>query len=116
MTLQHIVLFAFADDLNEADAREMRAQIESWPELIGGINVIRFGTDLTGARTRGHQYLLYTEFDDEVALRTYQQHPVHQKFLAWVLEHGCTPLAFDFHLTQDTVIWPNSGPDSLEEN
>jgi hypothetical protein len=116
MTLQHIVLFAFARDLDKADAADMRAQIASWPELIGGIDVIRFGTDPSGARTRGHQYLLYTEFGDEAALVRYQQHPVHQKFLAWVLDHQCTPLAFDYHLTHDTVIWPQDGPDFPEES
>jgi hypothetical protein len=106
MTLQHIVLFAFAAELDHEDAAEMRAQIDAWPEKIGGFGAIRFGRDITGARTRGHQYLLYTEFPDMPALVAYQQHPVHQHFLRWVLDHGCTPLAFDFELDQDTVIWP----------
>jgi hypothetical protein len=116
MTLQHIVLFAFANDLDDEEAADMRAQIDSWPELIGGIDVIRFGADPAGARTRGHQYLLYTEFADEDALHAYQQHPVHQKFLSWVLDHNCTPLAFDYHLTPHTVIWPRTAPDIPEEN
>lgn len=115
MTLQHIVLFAFAQDLGEADARDMREQIERWPEQIGGIGAIRFGSDITGARTGGHQYLLYTEFDDALALSTYQQHPVHQYFLKWVLDHGCTPLAFDYELDQDAVIWPRPTPHPRED-
>ena len=115
MTLQHIVLFAFAAELDDEDAAEMRAQIEAWPDRIGGIGAIRFGRDLTGARTRGHQYLLYTEFQDEPALVAYQQHPVHQDFLKWVLDHGCTPLAFDFELNQDTVIWPRLTPNLPED-
>lgn len=118
MTLQHIVAFKFPHDLDEADAAEMRAHVESWPQLIGGIDVIRFGADLTGERTRGHQYLLYTEFADDVALKAYQQHPVHQRFLAWVLERDCVPLAFDYHLTRDTVIWPElpAAQSQTEEN
>jgi hypothetical protein len=116
MTLQHVVLFAFAEDLDDAGAAQMRAQIEAWPESIGQIRTIRFGTDITGARTRGHQYLLYMEFDDETALHAYQRHPVHQRFLAWVLDHGCTPLAFDYELTPHTVLWPDSlAPESSEE-
>lgn len=106
MTLQHIVLFAFPEELDEAQAREMRDQIEAWPRMIGGIDALRFGSDLTGARTRGHQYLLYLEFQDVATLQAYQRHPVHQRFLAWVLEHDCTPLAFDYHLTEQTVIVP----------
>lgn len=115
MTLQHIVLFAFAADLDDEDAAEMRAQIEAWPDRIGGIDTIRFGHDITGARTRGHQYLLYTEFQDASALVAYQEHPVHQGFLKWVLDHGCTPLAFDFELNQDTVVWPRLTPNPPED-
>jgi heme-degrading monooxygenase HmoA len=115
MTLQHIVLFAFAAELDDQDAAEMRAQIEDWPDRIGGFEAIRFGRDITGARTRGHQYLLYTEFQDEPALVAYQQHPLHQHFLKWVLDHDCTPLAFDFELNQDTVIWPRLAPTPPED-
>jgi hypothetical protein len=115
MTVQHVVLFAFAEDLSAAQAQEMRDHVESWPELIGQINAIRLGSDLTGARTRGHQYLLYTEFDSVELLHRYQQHPVHQKFLAWVLDHDCTPLAFDYLLDHTTIIWPPE-PDSAEEH
>jgi hypothetical protein len=106
MTLQHIVLFAFAQNLDDEQALEMRGQIEAWPSEIGGIDALRFGSDLTGARTRGHQYLLYMEFAGLAELQAYQQHPVHQRFLAWVLDHDCTPLAFDYHLTAQTVILP----------
>lgn len=106
MTLQHIVLFSFPQQLCAADAADMRAQIMAWPSEIGGFGAIRFGRDVTDERTRGYQYLLYTEFDDDVAMQTYQKHPVHQQFLRWVMERSCIPLAFDYNLTSDTVIWP----------
>jgi hypothetical protein len=104
MTLQHVVLFSYPEDLSPDDAAEMRRQIESWPGSIPGIRALRFGTDITGARTRGYQYLLYMEFDDEDTLRAYQGHPVHQHFLQWIIDHSCTPLAFDYHLTDQTVL------------
>jgi hypothetical protein len=102
--LQHVVLFSFPTDLDAQDAAELRRQIEGWPGVIPGIRALRFGTDLTGERTRGYQYLLYMEFDDQDTLRAYQGHPVHQRFLRWVLDHSCTPLAFDYHLTDRTVL------------
>jgi hypothetical protein len=116
MTVQHVVLFAFAEDLTAAQAKQMRDHVESWPELIGQINHIRLGSDITGTRTRGHQYLLYTEFDSIELLHRYQQHPVHQKFLAWVIDNNCTPLAFDYELDPTTIIWPQGAPDSPEEH
>jgi Stress responsive A/B Barrel Domain len=103
MTLQHIVLFSYPTELSAEDAAEMRGQIEAWPGVIPGIKALRFGRDITGERTRGYQYLLFMEFDDEDTLRAYQGHPVHQRFLSWVLDHSCTPLAFDYHLTDQTV-------------
>ena len=62
MTVQHIVLFSFPRELSAEEAADMRAMVASWPEEIGLMTRCRFGTDLTGARTRGYPYLLYTEF------------------------------------------------------
>lgn len=104
MTLQHIVLFRYDQDLAPEQNAEMRRQVEAWPDAIPGIDALRLGSDLTGERTQGHQYLLYMEFEDEAALRAYQIHPVHQEFLKWAAGQGCTPIAFDYHLTDDNVI------------
>jgi hypothetical protein len=106
MTLQHVVLFSYPDELSPDDAAEMRSQVMSWADAIPGIRVLRFGRDLTDARTRGYQYLLYMEFDNEDDMQAYRAHPVHQQFFAWITERNCTPLAFDYHLTNDTVFLP----------
>jgi hypothetical protein len=82
----------------------MRAMVASWPEKIGLMGKCRFGTDLTGARTRGYRYLLHTEFPDAAALSSYRAHPVHLEFMDWLAEHECTPLAFDYHLDDHTVL------------
>lgn len=116
MTLQHVVLFSFPDELSAADAREMSDQVASWATEIATMTVLRFDTDLTGARTRGYQYLLYTEFPDEHALAAYQAHPVHQRFLAWITERSCTPLAFDYHLDATTVLRPEPAPSPKESS
>jgi hypothetical protein len=82
----------------------MRDMIETWPSKIGGMSKVRFGTDLTGARTRGYQYLLYMDFPSTDELVRYQQHSVHQEFLAWISARDCTPLAFDYYLDSDTLL------------
>ncbi|MGI8723341.1 MAG: hypothetical protein ACR2JG_14075 [Geodermatophilaceae bacterium] len=46
MTLQHIVLFSFPEELSPADPKEMRAQVASWATEIGAMGTLRFGTDL----------------------------------------------------------------------
>ena len=104
MTLQHVVLFSFPDDLSDDDWADMQRQVRSWPEEIGGIDAIRIGPSINTERTRGYQYLLYMEVADVDALVRYQKHPVHQQFLAWVLERQCAPLAFDYFLDETTVV------------
>ncbi|MDQ1695993.1 MAG: Stress responsive Barrel Domain [Frankiaceae bacterium] len=106
MTLQHIVLFAFPDELSDDDWADMKRQVRSWPTEIGGIDRMRLGPSINSERTRGYQYLLYMELADLDALVTYQRHPVHQHFLKWVLERDCKPLAFDYYLDEETVVIP----------
>lgn len=106
MTLQHVVLFSFPQDLTEEDWADMQRQVRSWPAEIGGIDVMRLGPSINSERTRGYQYLLFMEVADQAALVTYQQHPVHQQFLRWVMERDCTPLAFDYFLDAQTVVVP----------
>jgi hypothetical protein len=104
MTLQHIVLFSFPRPLTTAEAGQMRDMVASWPAEIGLMSKCRFGTDVTGARTRGYDYLLFTEFPDLETMERYREHPVHQRFLAWLIERECTPLAFDYYLDERTVL------------
>jgi Stress responsive A/B Barrel Domain len=104
MTLQHIVLFSFPRELSAGEEEQMRAMVASWPAEIGLMTKCRFGTDITGARTRGYGYLLYTEFPDAGALARYRAHPAHVKFNDWLIERDCTPLAFDYYLDSRTVL------------
>lgn len=106
MSLQHIVLFSFPRPLTAAEEAEFGAMVASWPREIGLMTRCRLGTDLTGARTRGYSYLLYTEFPDVAALDRYRAHPVHMTFYDWIVARECTPLAFDYYLDDKTVLMP----------
>jgi hypothetical protein len=110
VNLQHIVLFSFPRDLGPEDDAEMRRLVAAWPDAIGGMTSIRLGRSINEERTRGYQYLLYTEFPDVDTLVAYQRHPVHQEFLRWVLDRDCTPLAFDYPLDDTTVILETPAP------
>jgi len=104
MTVQHIVLFSFPRELSADEAAQLRAMVASWPAEIGLMTKCRLGTDLTGARTRGYSWLLYTEFPDVDTLNAYRAHPVHLQFLEFLTGLDCTPLAFDYHLDDQTVL------------
>jgi hypothetical protein len=104
--LQHVVLFSFPAEPTSEQAEEIRSYVREWPGVIPGIRALRFGEALFTDRTRGYQYLLYMEFDSVDDLRSYQAHPVHQKFLSWVIDNSITPLAFDYFLTEEAVLLP----------
>jgi hypothetical protein len=106
MSLQHIVLFKFPRDLTTAQDARLRAMVASWPKEIGTMTRVRLGTDLTGGRNRGYQYLLYTEFPDFDTMSAYRAHPVHLEFLKYITELDCEPLAFDYVLDSQTVLMP----------
>jgi hypothetical protein len=107
MTLQHIVLFSFPSrPLSAEEESELRAMVAAWPAEIGLMTKCRLGTDITGARTRGYSFLLYTEFADFDTMTAYRDHPVHQACLAWLNERDCVPLAFDYALDDQTVLMP----------
>lgn len=86
----------------------MKTQVASWPREVGCMTRLRFGSDLSGARTNGYSRLLYMEFESADDLRRYQEHPVHQAFHRWVMERQCTPLAFDYFHNDDTVLLPEN--------
>jgi hypothetical protein len=106
MSLQHIVLFKFPRELTLAEDERMRTMVASWPEEIGLMTKVRFGSDISGGRNRGYSYLLYTEFPDVETMNAYRAHPVHVEFLKFINELDCEPLAFDYALDEHTVLMP----------
>jgi hypothetical protein len=104
--LQHVVLFSFPAEPTPEQAEAIHSYIREWTGVIPGIRALRFGEALFTDRTQGYQYLLYMEFDSVEDLRSYQAHPVHQKFLSWVIDSNITPLAFDYFLTEEAVLLP----------
>ncbi len=106
MSLQHVVLFSFAGELDSPDEEELFDRVWEWPRRIAGIGALRLGRSINSERTQGYQYLLYMELADEDALGAYQRHPVHQDFATWVVAKGGHALAFDYHLDASTVAHP----------
>jgi Stress responsive A/B Barrel Domain len=100
--LQHVVLMSFPEALSPGEDEQLRAMVASWPQKIATMSECRVGSDLTGARTRGYQYLLHTVFPDADALAAYIEHPAHQELVAFLDDRDCTRLAFDYYLDAST--------------
>jgi hypothetical protein len=100
--LQHVVLMKFPADLPSEDEKWARKEIASWPARIGGFRQLRFGSDLSGERNRGNQFLLLEEFEDYDAFQAYLVHPVHKEFQAWVSARNVEVTAFDYFVDNET--------------
>lgn len=107
--LQHVVLLSFPTDLTPEEDAELHAMVHSWPKEIATMSQARIGRDLTGARTRGYQYLLYTVFPDTDTLKEYVAHPVHQQLIRWLDARSCQRLAFDYYLDSTTDAYWGGG-------
>jgi hypothetical protein len=100
--LQHVVLMKYRAALSADEDAELRGIVWSLPGQIEELRACHFGPDLTGARTQGYHYLLYTELRDIDALAAYVAHPAHQVLVHWLDSHGCQRLAFDYYLDATT--------------
>jgi hypothetical protein len=105
--IQHLVLFRLRDDPGPEVEEEMRRQIAKWVGLPG-LRRLRFGRD-TLERADGYQFGLFTEFSDPTAYAAYLVHPLHQSFLAWVLERSFDVIRFDYPLTDQTSLQERAG-------
>lgn len=96
--LQHVVLMRFPDVLGAADDAEVRRLVAALHPAIEELLECRFDSDLTGARSGGFHYLLYTELADTAALSAYIAHPIHQELVRWLDTHDCERVAFDYYI------------------
>lgn len=86
MTLRHIVSWKVAGDTDEERSRvaaELRDRLLALPAQIDVIRAFEVGVNDAGAADN-YDVVLVSEFDDENALTSYVQHPVHQEVIAFV--------------------------------
>lgn len=100
--IQHLVLFRLREEPGVEVEEEMRRQISRWVGMPGLIR-LRFGRD-TLERADGYQFGLFTEFADQESYAAYLTNPIHQSFLAWVLERPFDVIRFDYPLTPRTSL------------
>ncbi len=102
-SIQHLVLFHFPRQLTEDEELEMFAQVQRWPEAIGGFSRLRFGRDVSG-RSRGYDYALLIEFGNQEAAERYFPHPAHRAFADWVHARGSEEIVVDYDVRSSAVV------------
>jgi hypothetical protein len=74
--LRHIALFRWKEGTTAADVSRVEEGLRPLPSQIPCIRSYRFGRDL-GIQDGNADFGIVADFEDEDALRTYAEHPVH---------------------------------------
>ena len=92
MTLQHVVLFRFAE---EDEARRCVEQLRAMDGRIPVVRRLEAGLNRVPSE-RAYDVALVVTLDSVDDLQAYREHPVHQPVLAWVGKHATAVAAADF--------------------
>jgi len=78
---RHVVMFQWADDVDENHVDGVRAALDNLPEQISQVRQYVHGSDV-GVAEGNFDYVLVADFDTVDDWRTYRDHPAHQLFIA----------------------------------
>ena len=99
MTIEHIVLLKFKEQLTEEKQQEVVARFKDIQYEIPGIISMSAGIDFSG-RSKGFSIGAVIRFEDEAALKVYGPHEAHQGFIKFIKENGHEDtLVVDFPLS-----------------
>lgn len=72
--IKHIVMYKIRTDCDKhAAIEEIRQALEALVGIVPGLNVMQIRETISGE----YDYVLYSEFESQVALSGYKTHPAH---------------------------------------
>ena len=78
--LRHVAVFTWKSGTTPEQVQAFADGLAGLPAQIPAIRTYHFGPDVGIADGNG-DFALVADFDDEDAWRSYQNHPVHQRFI-----------------------------------
>lgn len=93
--LTHVVFFKFNPNTSETDITHAMEALQGLPPLIPEIKEFRFGRDIIHSE-RSYDLALVSSFEDLAAMQRYQEHPEHQKVVAYIKTLTSSIVAVDF--------------------
>lgn len=87
--IKHIVMWKLHDLADGAskseNARRLKQRLEALPQQIQEIKFAEVGINFNPSEA-AFDVVLYSEFESQEALQTYQNHPAHQKVITELLD------------------------------
>jgi len=97
--IKHIVMWKLKDHAEgndkQTNAALVKKKLDALANLVPGILKLEVGIDL-GLDAAASDVVLYTEFEDEVALAAYQAHPQHKAVFPFIAAVRETRVAVDY--------------------
>jgi len=78
--LRHVVMFRWAEDVDDAHVAAVAAELDQLPPQIPEIAVYRHGRDL-GINEGNFDYVVVADFATADDYVVYRDHPVHQSMI-----------------------------------
>ena len=74
--VDHLVLFAVADDASDEDVEDLLSSIRALKNDVSSVTDLSVGEDFSG-RAGGYTHALFARFEDRAGLQEYMEHPDH---------------------------------------
>lgn len=81
MSLRHVVMFRWNDDVDDAHVAQVHERLQALPDAIPQIRSYVHGAD-AGLTEGNFDYVVVADFDSADDWATYRDHPVHQQVIA----------------------------------
>jgi hypothetical protein len=78
--LRHVVMFRFADTVDDAQISALGAALDTLPSKIAVIRSYMHGRDV-GLSATNFDYVVVADFDSADDFAVYRDHPDHQAFI-----------------------------------
>jgi hypothetical protein len=81
MMFRHVVMFRWAEDVDDAHVAAVARRLDELPGEIAEIRSYRHGAD-AGVNEGTFDYVLVADFDSVDDYLVYRDHPTHQAFIS----------------------------------
>lgn len=100
MPFRHVVMFKWADHVDDAHVDKVRDGLDALPTEIDVIRSYVHGPDV-GVSDGAYDYCVVADFDDVDGYVTYRDHPQHVQFVAELIKE---------HISDRAAIQYETGP------
>jgi len=98
VSFRHVVMFRWADHVDDDHVERVRSGLSALPDAIEQIRGYVHGTDV-GVSEGTYDYVVVADFDDVAGFETYRDHPQHVQLIEELIKGNVADRAAVQHQT-----------------